>query len=222
MNYKVISTGSKGNALHIEEGSLSILVDCGVPFLSVCDIKPDLILLTHEHGDHLNMRTLKRILQNHPTTKVLTPPHLLNRLFEAGIPVRQIYMCMRDDTLKFKKIAVEAKFSTLPLFHDVENVGWRIDLTKGVNKVSVMYATDTARMDHIRLPGLDYYFIEANYEDDEIEQRIAEKEAAGEYIYEFRARANHLSLAQADAWLAENAAIDSKIIYLHQHGGCCE
>ena len=65
----VLASGSKGNAVIYGK---SILVDCGVPFPL---IKPylkeiQLILLTHEHGDHLNVATLKKIISERPALRV--------------------------------------------------------------------------------------------------------------------------------------------------------
>lgn len=51
MNYEVISTGSKGNALLIGN---EILIDCGVSYKRLKDKHIRLILLTHEHKDHFN------------------------------------------------------------------------------------------------------------------------------------------------------------------------
>ena len=57
---KVISTGSKGNAVLLND---EILIDCGVPFR---ELEPyckglRLVLLTHVHGDHFNPETIKRL-----------------------------------------------------------------------------------------------------------------------------------------------------------------
>lgn len=51
MNYEVISTGSKGNALLIGN---EILIDCGVSYRKLKEKPIKLILLTHEHKDHFN------------------------------------------------------------------------------------------------------------------------------------------------------------------------
>jgi len=58
--------------------------------------------------------------------------------------------------------------------------------------------------------------IECNHREDEIRERIAAKEAAGEYAYEVEASRNHLSWEQAMSWLAENGP-HSAFIPMHQH-----
>ena len=49
MNYAVVSTGSKGNAVIIED---FILVDCGVPYKALSEKcrKLKIVLLTHVHS----------------------------------------------------------------------------------------------------------------------------------------------------------------------------
>ena len=60
INYNIISTGSKGNAVVLNG---VILVDCGVSFKALNDVYKDLqiVLLTHEHTDHINKTTLKEL-----------------------------------------------------------------------------------------------------------------------------------------------------------------
>lgn len=45
----------------------------------------DLILITHEHGDHLHTDSLKIVLANNPQAKVITNTAVGNLLAEAGI-----------------------------------------------------------------------------------------------------------------------------------------
>lgn len=218
MRYKIIASGSKGNALLIEEGALTILIDCGVPYSKLKDIKVDAVFLTHQHSDHFKARTISKIADNRPISKFVTAPHLYEKLTDAGISTRAIAMCKVGEAVEVRKAAYRIKAECFSLVHDVENVGWKIDIyAPDESHTSLLYATDTASIDHISYPGLDYYFLEANYEDEEIEQRIAEKLANGEYSYELRARENHLSKAKADEWLTQNASDESVFIYMHQH-----
>lgn len=224
MNYKIIASGSKGNALAICEGCLTLLIDCGVPFKSIQGIKPDFILLTHEHGDHLKIRTIKKVMQNYPLCRFVIAPFLYQKLRDEGVPARRIVVCDAGDSAELKKGNTEVKASTFALVHDVPNVGWKLSLgtkqassDKSSDAVTMMYATDTSEINHIEMPGLDYYFIEANYVESELEERIQAKVEAGEYSYEIRVRESHLSKEQTDKWLANNAGENSKFVYMHQH-----
>ena len=59
MEYNIISTGSKGNAVVIND---VILIDCGVSFRALKDVYKNIkiVLLTHIHSDHLTGEQLKR------------------------------------------------------------------------------------------------------------------------------------------------------------------
>jgi hypothetical protein len=95
----------------------------------------------------------------------------------------------------------------------VENCGYQITY----KREKILYATDTATLDHVTAKGFDLYLIEANHTEDELADRIQRKQEAGEYVYEHRVERTHLSRESADAWLAMNAGRNSEVIYLHQH-----
>ena len=58
--YKIVSTGSKGNAVIIND---YMLIDCGVPCSKLADYADNLkiVMLTHIHSDHFNPATLRRL-----------------------------------------------------------------------------------------------------------------------------------------------------------------
>ena len=102
------------------------------------------------------------------------------------------------------------------LVHDVPNCGYKLFLFDKTGS-KLFYATDTGTLDHIEAKDYDYYLIEANHTQAEIEARIAEKQSRGEFAYEVRAARNHLSQEQALDWLAQNAGPNSQYVFLHQH-----
>lgn len=106
-----------------------------------------------------------------------------------------------------------------PLVHDVPNCGWLISFDGG--KETMFYATDTSTLDHIEYKNCDVYMLEANHTRAEIEARIADKQARGEFAYETRAAQNHLSQEQALDWLARNISPErwnsTEIVFLHRH-----
>src|SRR3989344_3461192 len=60
--------------LVIEEGGKRIMTDPG-SYTAEEHTKEkniDIILITHEHGDHLHVESLKRILQNNPNALIIT------------------------------------------------------------------------------------------------------------------------------------------------------
>ena len=59
--------------------------------------------------------------------------------------------------------------------------------------------------------------VEANYDDAEIQAKIAEKKLNGEYIYELGVLHNHMSLAKINDWLYANMGQNGAYIYMHCH-----
>lgn len=208
MNYNIISTGSQGNAVVIND---TILVDCGVSFKALKDVYKDLqiILLTHIHTDHFNGKTIKRLADERPTIRIGCCEWLVNDLVEAGVPKQQI------DVLGIGKIYDYKAFKVSPikLYHNVPNCGYRIF----ANGEKAIYATDTEHLQGITAKDYDLYMIEANYTDEDLQERINAKLEAGEYSYELNVASRHLSHEQASEWLMENMSFHSEYVFLHGH-----
>lgn len=210
MTYNIISTGSKGNAVIINN---YIMIDCGVPYKYIepyiYDLK--LILLTHIHCDHFNKSTIKKIAKLRPTLRFGCCNWLVNDLVDCGVPKWRIDV-YTPDTIN------DYRFSTISAFllkHNVLNCGYKLN----IDGEKIFYATDTNNLTGISAVDYDLYFIEANYCDDEIQERIAEKVANNEYAYEYQVLKNHLSKQKCDNFLAENAGSHSEFIYMHGHNG---
>ena len=77
INAQVISTGSKGNAVFLND---EVLVDCGVPFKQLLETgivdKIKYVFLTHQHKDHVNLTTIKRLFECKPTIRIIAPDYL--------------------------------------------------------------------------------------------------------------------------------------------------
>ena len=207
MRYNIIGSGSSGNAVIIND---VIMIDCGVSFKALREVykKIKLVLLTHVHGDHYKPSTIRMLAKNRPTLRVACCEWLAD---EVGRIVK------RTDVLEIGKTYNygEFKVSPIKLYHDVPNCGYRIFW--GDKKL--LYATDTSTMQGISAKNYDMYMIERNYEEAEIIDRIAKKEACGKYAYERRAMHNHLSDQQCNEFIAANAGPNSEYIYMHMHGG---
>lgn len=208
MNYNIISTGSQGNAVVVNN---HILIDCGVTFKALKDVYKDLqiVLLTHIHTDHFNGKTIKRLADERPTIRIGCCEWLVNDLVEAGVPKQQI------DVLGIGKIYDYKAFKVSPikLYHNVPNCGYRIF----ANGEKAIYATDTEHLQGITAKDYDLYMIEANYTDEDLQERINAKLEAGEYCYELNVASRHLSHEQASEWLMENMSVKSEYVFLHGH-----
>lgn len=73
--------------LEIEEQGLTILTDPGAYSTRQNEAKNiDVILITHEHPDHLHIDSLKAVLQNNPKAQVITNREVGKLLHAEGIP----------------------------------------------------------------------------------------------------------------------------------------
>ena len=208
MNYNIISTGSQGNAVVVDD---IILIDCGVSFKALKDVykKLQIVLLTHIHADHFKRSTIKRLAKERPTLRFGCCEWLANELVEAGVSWRNI------DVFEIGKVYDYEVFKVSPvkLYHNVQNCGYRIF----ANGEKGIYATDTGHLQGITAKDYDLYMIEANYTDEDLQERINAKLEAGEYCYELNVANRHLSHEQASEWLMDNMGEKSEYVFLHAH-----
>lgn len=210
IDYKIISTGSKGNAVIINS---YILVDCGVPFRMLCEAVNSLriVLFTHRHSDHINIKTVSRLNSEHPALRFACAPWMIRELEAAGVPKKNIDTVNVGGMLRYGN---GLKISPVELKHNVPNCGWRVFLPSGEK---IFYATDACDLNGIEAKGYDLYMVEANYEEREIEERIADKKLDGKYAYERDVLKNHMSIEDCNNWLYQNMNSKSQYVYLHQH-----
>lgn len=208
INYNILATGSKGNAVVVGR---SVLIDCGVAYKAVEPFINDirLVLLTHIHGDHFNPSTLRRIANEKPLMRFGAGRWLVRSLVDAGVRERQIDVLEPNFSYDYGICKVE----TFHLLHDVPNCGYKVHFPGG----KAMYATDTRNLDGVVAKDYDLYLLEGNYGEEEIESRIADKVANGQYAYEIRVKSTHLSREQCDNFVAKNGGINSQYVYLHGH-----
>lgn len=229
MTYDILATGSSGNAVVINR---EILIDCGVSMKKLREsgyIKSlKLVLLTHEHGDHFNAATVRALHKERPALRWGCCKWMVRHLMANGVDTRAIDVYTPDVCVNYPGFVTLMPFS---LIHDVPNCGWRIipcrklwSAARGeyVEKADpIFYATDCATLDGIEAKDYCLYMLEANHTRAEIEARISEKQARGEFAYEVRAAQNHLSREQALDWLARNISPkrwnSTEIVFLHQH-----
>lgn len=201
--YKVISSGSKGNSI-VYHGS--ILLDCGVPFAALKNdwLNIQLVLLTHEHGDHFNISTLWRLAKERPTLRIGCCPWMADKVsFSRNVDVYEI-----------GKVYDYGSFQISPfkLYHDVPNCGFRIFK----NGTKIFHATDTMHLEGITAKGYDLYAVEHNYNAETVFETIAELEMAGQYAHQRGSINSHLSEQQARDFIFENRSEHSKVLRLHE------
>lgn len=211
MEYVIISTGSKGNAVILNN---AILIDCGVPYKSIKPYVKDLklVLLTHVHCDHFKPETIRKLASERPTLRFGCGKWLLPSVLACGVPKWRIDIYTPSVKNRYTD---GLQLTMIPTKHNVTNCCYKIYL----DGEKVFYATDCNNLDGIDAKNYDLYMIEANYEDEEIQQRIANKEANGQYVYEYQVLHNHLSKQKADDFIIRNQGTNSRFVYLHGHEG---
>lgn len=208
MKYNIISTGSKGNATIINDW---ILIDCGVSFRALREVYANLkiVLLTHIHSDHFRKSTICRLAKNRPTLRFACGGWLVQGLIDCGVNKKNIDVLEAGKQYDYGLLSV----SPVKLYHDVPNYGYRVF----INGKKLFYATDTNTLEGITAKGYDLYMVEANYEDEDIWNRIQKKRENGEYVYETGVLHTHLSRKKCDDFIYANIEPGGEYIYMHQH-----
>jgi Cft2 family RNA processing exonuclease len=197
MNHKIISTGSKGNCVIIND----VMVDCGVPFGKIRNELYDIkyLLLTHAHSDHLNIKTIQQIAENFPRIKII-----------GNYEVHSAYNCNIIANAGFEIETDDYTFTPFECLHDVVCYGY----TWTFEGQEIIYATDTSTMENAPTGPYDWLFIESNH--DEAKLEAVRDEQRGSYN-PYLSGKRHLSTQQAKAFYYLNRRNkDSQFIELHQ------
>lgn len=201
--YKVLASSSRGNSILYHN---SILVDIGVSFTLIKPYLRDiqLVLLTHEHNDHFNIKTLKKLQFERPSLRIGCCKWMLEYVKELkNIDVFELG-CIYDYG-SFKIIPVK-------LYHDVPNCGYRIIK----DDYKIIHATDTAHLNGIEAKNYNLYAIEHNYDEETINELIRSKKDNGHYSYEQYAINSHLSEQQARDFIYKNKGGKYEVLRLHE------
>lgn len=113
--------------LLIEESGLRILTDPGTYSTSQDSIKGiDVVLITHEHQDHLHIDSLKKVLKNNPQARVITNRSVGSLLDNENIK----FELLEKGTLTEKDVLIEAfgeKHAFMhPSIEPIQNIGYFI------------------------------------------------------------------------------------------------
>lgn len=208
ITYNLVQTGSKGNCLILNN---FLALDMGITFKK---LKPyyknlKLVFIGHEHSDHLKKQTIKTLAKERPTLRFCVGKWLVPILLECGVSKQNI------DIIEAQKIYDYGicKISPIVLYHDVETFGLRIY----IGDEKALYITDTRTVEGIQAKDYQWYFIESNYGEDELQERIDTKMQTGQYCYELNVAKRHLSHEQASEFLIANMSKHSDYVFLHGH-----
>ena len=216
MTCDVIATGSKGNAVLLNG---KYLFDCGV---SLRKIKPylkslEVVFLTHIHLDHFRSTTIYEIHKRRPAVRFVCSRNLLVPLCTvANVSPDNVVLVTPEKPSEIRLPSETVRIRAVELIHNVENVGWVVDVEGGESPGKAMYATDTQYIP-VQVPGLDLYMVECNHQVDDLKRRRERRIAAGGFVYEDIVAVAHMSQETVTSWLAQNAGPNSEVVFLHQH-----
>lgn len=209
--FNPIASSSSGNAyIYFDE----ILLDIGVPFSKIKSYiqKIKFILLSHIHTDHLNIKTLQKLIYENPKIKICCGWFLVDKLVQANIPKKNIFVLEVDKSYILDKYVITPTMAV----HDVPNQGYKIHNT--ITKYKVFHISDTSEINHIEAKGYNLYCIEANYgTDEELLEKIKQDEENGVYSHYKRVLKTHLSQLDAINWLDKNNTNGGEYYFIHQH-----
>ena len=209
MDFEILGSSSDGNCLVFNK---YLAIDMGITYKQIKPYLKELkvVLLTHIHSDHFYKSTIKRIAYEKPTMKWVCGEWLVDDLVKLNVPKQNIYVVQSTKTYDLGAFML----TPIETYHDVRNMSYKVDF----KPITIYYATDTNKLDYLEcLKGLDYYFVEENYSEKELENRIEEKESRGEFAYEKRVKETHLSAEEVNSFLIEMMGSNSKFVYCHQH-----
>lgn len=198
MNYKIISSGSKGNCVIIND----VMIDCGIPFSKIREelYNVKYLLITHVHSDHLNKSTLQKIMSKFPTITIIGNYEVYQET-HVNIIANHGFEIVTEDYI----------FHPFECVHDVLTTGYTWKTSEGEE---IIYATDTSTLENAPDQKYDFFFIESNHDEQKLKQ--AQNEYKGTYS-PFLSGKRHLSTQAAKGFFyMHRRSPESEFIELHK------
>lgn len=188
------------------------MVDCGVSFKKLkrefFNRQCAYIFITHTHGDHLNIRTLKMIIAKYAgELKIFGNQQVVEKLAEHNIRCQLI---IDGDVVKFAKIGLAV--TVIPAFHNVMCQGFAFEFL--YYDINILHITDTNKVSHIQTKKpYDLVVMECNHDADIINNKLSllhsidgplDSKQMAKSMYLVGALNNHLSKEKAFAWVEKN------------------
>ena len=117
------------------------------------DARPDLVIATHWHEDHLDPESIP-IIAKHSPTQFLAPPSCVSRMLGWGVPRARVTALAQSQTHTFKDV----KITAVPARHVAGIAGWETEDAIGLllefGNLRIYHSGDTEY--DLRLRALAY------------------------------------------------------------------
>lgn len=234
----IFGTSSKGNSVYIK--NLHLLIDLGLPFKRYTEYNleffndVDYIILTHEHGDHLNPSTLLKILKIYPHIKVLITKRMAHAIMSESFSHRIKQDILRlyttNDNLRFMNVChthlktrdlVDVEFIPHITKHgDITNIA--IELNVPQLSLHLLYASDldnlyrdvtgeTDGLPHYKDNPFNLIFLEANYDEELLHEALRLDPN------DIRAKGNLRHISEQAAWQYVQKYLTDKGYFIPLH-----
>jgi len=196
MKIKIVGTGSSGNCFLFND---DLMIDAGLPYTVIKDSidlkKVKCVLLTHIHGDHFKLDTIRKLAIRH-NIKIVCGAFLLDELLKAGHQRENIIVVGAGKIYQI----IGYKISPVIAYHDVDNFGYRI-ITRTHKHFHI---TDTSTLEGITAKNYDSATIECNHDLPTLLKLVDSAKENDEYTHLNGAKNSHLSVQKALKFVKDN------------------
>ena len=181
MEYNIVSSGSDGNCVIINE---NIMIDCGIKtkdFAKIDISKIKYVLITHSHGDHIKKSNIKKLLSK----TIYVNRETFDKYADILVSAKKVVVLDVNEVYKL------GDFNMIPfeVYHDIQCHGFSFI----GQDISVLYSTDLAYTKDLPNLQYDYIFLEANYDVNKIIKASEDKR------YKSRVKSNFRHLSKQDS-----------------------
>ncbi|MEO6906535.1 MAG: MBL fold metallo-hydrolase [Abditibacteriaceae bacterium] len=96
--------------------------------LDATEVRPDVVISTHWHEDHLDPAAIPQVAKNSPQTQFVMPPSAMARALSWGVPRSRVTTIAAGETLEIAGVSITGT----PARHDAGIPGWEVPDAVGI------------------------------------------------------------------------------------------
>lgn len=213
----IIGTGSSGNAIIVDE---HLLIDCGLPrkILREHADEIDCIYITHRHGDHMNIPSLRHFFRVKPSIihhglfiNSESFEHLKVKAPELAEKFSQKNIVRAGQDLEFVTRSGSYSARFFGLVHDVENQG--VILKNSLNE-TLVHITDTENTKLCPDEIFDVILCEGNWDADKLYEWLEADDP--ETVFRATRNLRHLSVQGFEKFVSHHSHPNTLVSQLHE------